>query len=423
MDANSAFLSWSAAYRVYILGEKQDLRTVPSVVGGDEKSRHGIVLAKSLPAKRYGIQTGEALVTARQKCPGLMVIPPDYGLYVAASRAFIGILREYSDRVIQYSIDEAWAEFDGYERLYGPMTAFAEELREEIGRRLGFTVNIGISTNRLLAKMAGEFRKPDRVHTLYPEELPEKLWPLPVEELFFVGRATAKKLHTLGIHTIGELAAADEELLKAHLKKQGEVIRQYARGEDLQPYIFAHPANKGYGDGMTAPVDVMDWEYARQILLSLCETLGTRLRADGVQVSQLRVSVTTNGFERSGCQRQLAAPTDVTEELWKEACGLLQKLWRTRTPLRQLCVHGGRVQREAGRQQGLFDQAVFDRYAGADRAVDGLRHRYGETAVFRASFLQNRLPVLGGGLARERRTGVTAGILLEKEWRPPEQAE
>ena len=210
VDANSAFLSWSASYRVNVLGEKTDLRSVPSIVGGDQKKRHGIVLAKSTPAKKYGIHTGEAIVTARRKCPELAVIPPDYGLYVNASRAFIGKLKQYCDNVIQYSIDEAWCVLEGFENLYGrgQMKSFACRLKDEIREELGFTVNIGISTNFLLSKMAGDFSKPDKVHTLFPDEIPQKMWPLPVSDLFFVGRATTSKLHRLGIFTIGEIGRA-----------------------------------------------------------------------------------------------------------------------------------------------------------------------------------------------------------------------
>lgn len=213
IDANSAFLSWSAAYRVSVLGETTDLRDIPSIVGGDQEKRHGIVLAKSVPAKQYGIQTGEAIVTAMQKCPNLVVVPPDYGLYVNASRAFINILKRYSDNVIQYSIDEAWTIFDGFEDLYGKgqMVKFAHDLKDEIKEELGFTVNIGISNNFLLSKMAGDFSKPDKVHTLFPEEIVKKMWILPVSELFFVGRATIRKLFSLGIKTIGDLALADEK--------------------------------------------------------------------------------------------------------------------------------------------------------------------------------------------------------------------
>lgn len=323
IDANSAFLSWTAAYRVNILGEQEDLRNIPSIIGGDQEKRHGIVLAKSTPAKKYGIQTGEAIVTAQQKCPGLVVVPPDYGLYVKASRAFINKLKQYSDNVIQYSIDEAWCVLDGFEDLYGrgQMKNFAYHLKNEIRDELGFTVNIGISTNFLLSKMAGDFSKPDKVHTLFPDEIQKKMWPLPVSELFFVGRATTAKLHRLGIYTIGDLAKADDDLIRAHLKLPGRIVQGYARGGDLEPYMYTHESNKGYGN----------------------------------------------------------------------------------------------MQADAGRQYNLFDMEKYDRLETLNRTVDGIRKRYGEDAVFRASFLKSNVGHMSGGLDKERRSGVTLGIDVEHE--------
>ena len=417
VDANSAFLSWSAAYKVNILGETTDLRTIPSIVGGDQEKRHGIVLAKSTPAKKYNIQTGEAIVTALQKCPHLVVVPPDYGLYVNASRAFINVLKKYSDQVIQYSIDEAWAIFDGFETLYGKgqMVKFAYDLKEEIKETLGFTVNIGISTNFLLSKMAGDFSKPDKVHTLFPEEIESKMWPLPVSELFFVGRATTKKLFSLGIKTIGDLANANEEMIKAHLKTPGMIIRDYARGGDLQPYMFTHDANKGYGNSLTAPQDITTVAYARHLLLSLCETVGARLRTDGVKVSVVSVHITTFEFAYSNKQMQLLSPTDVTEEIFINACKVFDKLWDKHTPIRQIGVHTGKVASDTGRQYNLFDMQRFDRLETLNRTIDQIRSRFGEDAVMRACFLEGNVTHMSGGLDKERRSGVTIGIDVENE--------
>lgn len=412
IDANSAFLSWSAAYRVRVLGEKTDLRLIPSIVGGDQEKRHGIVLAKSIPAKKYGIQTGEAIVTAKQKYPELVIVPPDYGLYVSASRAFIAKLKQYTDQVIQYSIDEAWAVFDGCEKLYGQgqMVSFAHDLKNEIKEELGFTVNIGISTNFLLSKMAGDFSKPDRVHTLFPEEIEKKMWPLPVSELFFVGKATAAKLHKLGIWTIGELACADEEMIRAHLKTPGRIIQGYARGEDLQPYLFTHEANKGYGNSLTAPVDVVTEEYAKHLMLSLCETVGMRLRNDQVKISVVSVQITTCEFQCFNRQMQLLTPTDVTEEIYAAACKVFQRLWDGRVPVRQIGVHTSKVEQNTGRQYNLFDMQKYDRLETLNRTVDKIRGKYGEDAVFRACFLKSNVAHMSGGLDKERRSGVTLGI-------------
>ena len=232
VDVNSAFLSWEAVYRIRELGAKKDLRDELCAVGGDRQARRGIILAKSQSAKGYGVRTGESILEAKRKCPDLKLVPANYHLYRQSSEAFIKILKEYSPEMEQYSIDEAFMNMTGMEKLFGPPREAAERIRERIFRELGFTVNIGISTNKLLAKMASDFKKPNLVHTLFPEEIPEKMWPLPVRELFFVGRSTEASLKRLGIRTIGDLAKTDPELLKYHLKKHGEVIWNFANGRD-----------------------------------------------------------------------------------------------------------------------------------------------------------------------------------------------
>lgn len=417
VDVNSAFLAWTAAYRVEVLGEKEDIRLIPSIVGGDQEKRHGIVLAKSTPAKKYGIQTGEPVVSAQRKCPGLVIVPPDYGLYVKSSRAFMKILKEYSDNVIQYSIDEAWVVFEGFEKLYGrgQMVNMAYELKDRIRDELGFTVNVGISQNFLLSKMAGDFSKPDKVHTLFPEEIRQKMWPLPVSDLFLAGRATVEKLHKVGIRTIGELAQADEGMIRSLLKKHGQTIQGFARGGDLEPGMVSHEANKGYGNSMTAPVDVVTEEYAKHLLLSLSETVGTRLRADGVMVSVVSVHLTTCEFQRMNKQMQLDSPTNITEEIYGAACQVFDRLWDKKTPVRQLGVHTSKVQENVGRQYSIFDLEKSDKLEKLDKAVDRVREKYGEDAIFRASFLKGNVSHMSGGLNRERRSGVTLGIDVEGE--------
>ena len=219
VDANSAFLSWTAVYRLKVLGEKEDLREVPSVIAGDKESRHSIILAKSVPAKKFGIQTGEPLFQALEKCPGLRIEAPDYALYVEASRHFVQVLRQFSPYVEQYSIDEAWVDMTGTERLWGSPRLAAEQMRKRIWDELGFTVNVGISSNKLLAKMAGDLEKPNKVHTLFPEEMESKMWPLPVRDLFLVGPATERKLKLYGIYTIGDLAKAVQLEVEVQLER------------------------------------------------------------------------------------------------------------------------------------------------------------------------------------------------------------
>lgn len=304
IDVNSAFLSWEAVYRLYHKGGNLDLREVPSAVGGDVSLRHGIILAKSIPAKDCGIKTGETILEAKRKCPNLVLVPPNYSLYEQCSAAFMDILREFSDVVEQYSIDESFVDMTTACHLFGTPEEAAEQMKNRIRDELGFTVNVGVSSNKLLAKMASDFRKPDRVHTLYPEEIRQKMWPLPVSELFFVGRATTKKLFSMGIKTIGELAAADPAWLKSVLKKHGEVIWGFANGVDLSPVLDAPAPNKGYGNSTTLPRDVTSREEADRALLALSETVATRLCADQVQARWCPVgsgTVTCHMFPTRKC--------------------------------------------------------------------------------------------------------------------------
>lgn len=405
IDVNSAFLSWSALERLRRDPECQDLRCVPSAVGGDEEARHGVVLAKSTPTKKYGVTTGEPLAAAKRKCPNLIVIQPDFKVYVEQSNRLRALLGKYTDSVIPYSIDEAWAEFEGFGRLYGDPEKFANRLREEIKQTLGFTVNIGISTNRLLAKLAGDFKKPDLVHTLFPEEIPKKLWPLPVGNLLFVGHAAQDKLKSLGIYTIGDLAHADPGMLRAHMKKHGEAIWNYAWGREVDDMFDAQEENKGCGNSVTTPVDVTNTAYAKQILLSLCETVGIRLRADKRKAGGVSVGMRTSSFENSSRQMQLDSATDVTEEIYEAACALLMRMWDGHKPLRLLSVTATRLTSEEYRQYSLFDAVDYEKLEKANRAIDSIRARFGEDSVMRASFLKSGVSPTSGGLNKEKRSG------------------
>lgn len=326
IDVNSAFLSWEAVYRLHHKGGVVDLREIPSAVGGDMEMRHGIILAKSIPAKKYKVTTGETILEAQRKCPNLVLVPPNYNLYEKCSRAFMEILREYSDLVEQYSIDEAFLDMSSSYHLFGTPEETAEQIKNRIREELGFTVNVGISVNKLLAKMASDFQKPDRVHTLYPEEIPVKMWPLPVSDLFFVGRATTKKLLTLGITTIGELAQADPVWLRKILKKQGEIVWAFANGMDESPVLNEAPANKGYGNSTTTPFDVRDYDTAKKVLLGLSETVGSRLRADNVEIEVVTVGIRYSDLSYISHQKKLLNSTNLTIKIYETACGLFQEL-------------------------------------------------------------------------------------------------
>lgn len=390
IDVNSAFLSWEATYRVRQLGEKTDLRDIPSAVGGDISKRHGIILAKSIPAKKYNIHTGEPVVDALRKCPRLVLVPPNFEVYQKSSQAFMEILRKYSDKVEQYSIDEAFMDMTGTERLFGAPVEAANRIREEIYQTLGFTVNVGISTNKLLAKMASDFRKPNLVHTLFPDEIEKKMWPLPVRDLFFVGRASEKKLQSLGIRTIGELAKADVNLLKTVLKKHGEVIWNFANGRDVS-MLEAEPVdNKGYGNSTTLSFDVTDAQTAKMVLLSLTETVGRRLRKDNARIEVVAVTIRYHDFTEVSHQMALHTATNITNEIYDTACRLFDELWDG-TPIRLLGVSTSKATKEAAnRQLSLFDHTDYEKLEKLDKAIDSIREKYGVDAVQRASVIRQQ---------------------------------
>ena len=416
VDANSAFLSWTAAYKVKVLGEKVDLRQIPSVVAGDKASRHSIILAKSVPAKKYGIQTGEPLFQAMEKCPDLVVVPPDYSLYVEASRHFVEMLRQFSPNVEQYSIDEAWVDMTGTQRLFGPPRLAAEKMRQRINEELGFTVNIGISTNKLLAKMAGDFEKPNKVHTLFPEEMKAKMWPLPVRDLFLVGAATEAKLNRLGIYTIGDLAATELSILRKRLGKHGETIWHFANGRNADAVTPEPEENKGYGNSTTTAKDVCTREAAHQVLLSLCETVAARMRKDGKCGSCVCVHLRTHEFKHASHQSMLDGATNITGELFRAACRIFDEAWDRQTPLRQLGVQVTRLSSEPYQQYDLFSGMTpvqFERKLRLDETVDALRDKFGEDIIRRAKFADDAEHHMAGGLDKARRTGVTKPVPKE----------
>lgn len=387
IDVNSAFLSWEASYRLEQDPDAPDIRTFPSVIGGNEAMRHGIVLAKSPSAKRYGICTGEPLAQARRKCPNLQVYSPHFDLYVERSNQFMELLRRYAPSVETYSIDEAFCDMSGTTSLYGNPVDFAYKLKDMIYEELHFTVNIGISTNRILAKMASDFEKPNRVHTLFPDEIAAKLWPLPIEDLFFAGKSSAQKLRSLGITTIGELARSDHDMIVSILKSHGDTLWNYANGIESTPLTRHEVSNKGYGNSLTIHYDVTDSDTAKHVLLSLCETVGARLRAAGAYISVVQIQITDNEFHNTCHQTTLPSSTNVTEKIYECACQLFDAAWN-HTPIRLLGVYTSKATSENYEQYNLFDMARNEKLAKLNSAVDKIRDRYGEDSIKRACFVE-----------------------------------
>lgn len=387
VDVNSAFLSWEAVSRLE-QGEELDLREIPSAVAGDKNKRHGVILAKSIPAKKYGVRTGEPLVDALKKCPNLTLVPPHHLMYEEYSAQFIRILNDFSPCVEQCSIDEAYCDMTGMQTLFGPPLEAAHKLKDRVKKELGFTVNVGISTNRLLAKMASDFQKPDLVHTLYPEEIQDKMWILPVSELFFVGNSTVRILNTLGIYTIGDLAKTDINILRAHLKKHGELIHSFANGIDTSVISQEEQRNKGYSNSTTISFDVEDESTAKMILLSLAENVAARLRKDDMIANVISVEICDVDFKRSSHQMTLLSPTHNTDAIHKAACTLFDELWDG-TPIRLLGIQSTKVVSDSSeRQMNLFSFETDEKKEKLDQAIDQIRNRFGSSAVQRASLVK-----------------------------------
>lgn len=387
IDVNSAFLSWESVYRLTEDPDALDLRTIPSAVGGDASSRHGIVLAKSTPAKKYNITTGEPLVQALRKCPSLLVVPSRFDVYIHYSSLLMNLLSDYTPDIEKFSIDEAFLDMTSTIHLFGDPLTVANQIRERVHRELGFTVNIGIAPNKLLAKMASDFRKPDMCHTLFQHEIPNKMWPLPIRELFFVGHSAQKKLEGIGIKTIGQLAAYDAELLKPILgEKYAVLIHGYACGVDPSPVAEREPLNKGYGNSTTLSRDVDDFDTAFTVLLSLSETVGARLRADHVLCDCITVEIKDWDFHVQSHQMTLNSPTDSTTVIYDNACHLLREFW-DRTPLRLIGVRASKISDDSFCQMSLFESETTRKMKEMEKAVDQIRSKFGTDSVKRASFL------------------------------------
>lgn len=388
IDVNSAFLSWEAVDRLKKGDESTvDIRNIPSAIGGDVAKRHGIVLAKSIPAKKYGIVTGESISEALKKCPSLFITPPNHKLYQKYSEAFIKILEDYSPDIEQFSVDEAFIDVTGTRRLFGEPVALAHTIKDRIRDELGFTVNIGISDVKLLAKMASDFKKPDMIHTLYFEEIEQKMWPLPVEDLFYVGKSTKDKLYTMGIRTIGELANTDKKILVANLKSHGELIWNIANGIDISNLHSKTDKNKGYGNSTTVAVDITESESARIVLLSLCETVAKRLRADKVKGELITVTIKDNNFQSYSHQKQIDYATNSTSDIFEYAMEIFNEMWEG-TPIRLLGVSAGKLQTpDQAVQLSLFDDDIHIKREACDVAIDKIREKFGKDAIKRATYL------------------------------------
>ncbi len=383
VDVNNAFLSWLAVYKLKN-GEQVDIREQVAVIGGDETKRSGIVLAKSSKAKQFGIVTGETLYSARQKCRNLQVYPGDYKIYREYSNKLYNLLLEYTDKIERYSIDECFLDMTNY--LMGDkLINKANEINKRVKKELGFTVNVGVAHNKLLAKMASDFTKPDRVHTLYEEEIPQKMWNLPISELFMIGKRTVPKLYNMGIKTIGQLAKSDEKLLIKKFGKFGKVMWEYANGIDESEVNYLPEKPKSIGNSVTLPIDVSDISQLEEVIVALSEQVSYRLRKEDLLATVVNVQLRTKNFEDFSHQAKLDCATSSTKEILKNAKYLLREMYKTGMLIRLVGVRvDGLVEKEQ-LQLSLFGNTEDSKkQQKLDSVLDGLNEKYGYNFVKRA---------------------------------------
>lgn len=392
IDVNSAFLSWEAAKRVK--NGEADIRLIPSAIGGDRDKRTGVILAKSIPAKKFGIKTGEPIGMALRKCPDLYLAKPDFRLYVKCSKAFMDICREYTPVVEKYSIDECFLDMTGTNMLYPDPIAAAYEIKDRIYRELGFTVNVGIGPCKILAKMASDFEKPNKVHTLFYDEVPKKMWSLPVGELFSIGHSTADKLECAGIKTIGDLAMLDLTSVQSLIgDKIGKQIHDYANGIDPSPVLEEPEEAKGYSISTTLEEDVVTAEEANKILLALADSVSARMRADNKKAFCVGVTIRGNNFKNHSHQHTLDEATDITTEIYNVSKKLFSELWDKKTPLRLLGISLTQITDEDNTQLSFFPTETKEKERRLDKAMDSIRSRFGSETVVRASNYNSDLNV------------------------------
>lgn len=373
---------------------RPELRGKPVVVGGDEEARHGIVLAKNLIAKRAGVKTAMALWEARKACPGLVVVPPDYRLYMDVSRRAREIYYDYTDRVEPFGPDEAWLDVTGTRRCLGLSPAeIAREVSERMVAELGISVSVGVSWNKIFAKFGSDYKKPDAVTVITRENYREVVWQAPVRDLLYVGPATERKLHSSGIDTIGQLACASDELLRNRLGKMGFVLRGFARGQDateVKPYdrdaADVMREIKSYGNGLTAPRDICDPQSAKAYVWMLAESVAQRMREGRARARTVSVGArAADDLCTRSRQCKLPVATDVTLEVARAAWGLLRELEPLDAchPLRGIHVRASDLEpADADLQASLFDPLPRrTEMRELDASVDDLRRRYGNKCV------------------------------------------
>lgn len=382
VDVNNAFLSWTAV-EMLKQGYQIDIREIPAIIGGDETKRAGIVLAKSMKAKECGIKTAETIYQARIKCPNIKIFPANHKIYRKYSEALYNLLLQYTDKIERFSIDECFLDMTEY-LMKNNLLNKAKEISKRIKEELKFTVNIGVANNKLLAKMASDFTKPDKIHTLYKEEIPKKMWPLPVSELFMLGRQTVPKLYNMQIKTIGDLAHTDKKILEKKFGKHGTIMWEYANGIDNSEVKYKEEKPKAIGNSITLPQNISNIKKLEEILLALAEQVTYRLRKYGMRATTVNVQLRTNEFKDTSHQGKLSNETSSTKEIFNKAKELLEQMQKNDTPIRLIGLRVDGLTDENERQISLFGNKENEKQEKLDKTIDELKEKYGYNSITRA---------------------------------------
>ena len=380
IDVNNAFLSWTAV-EFLKNGAKEDIRLIPAVIGGEESTRHGIVLAKSNIAKQFGIKTGETIYQAKKKCPQLRIFPTKYNLYEQYSNTLFNLLLTYTNKIERFSIDECFIDCSDFIKSKQDFLKIATEISQKIKTELLFTVNIGLSDNKILAKMASDFEKPNKIHTLYKEEIQDKIWHFPIEELFMVGKKSAEKLRSIGITKIGELATSNPKMISKRFGKFGTMIWENANGINNDEVIYKEEIPKSIGNSVTLPKDCVDINELNKIILLLSEKVGYRIRKYGLKASTIGIQIKTNEFFKYSHQKTLNKPTSNTQEIYNISKELLEKLYKNQ-PIRLVGVKLDNLINKEFNQISIFEQTVKkEKNLKIDSVIDNIKDKYGYDSI------------------------------------------
>ena len=384
VDVNNAFLSWTAV-EMLKNGSKIDIRTIPSIIGGDESKRSGIVLAKSPIAKKFGIVTGEPIYFAKKKCNNLSIYPCDFDLFYKSSDNLYNLFLEYTDKIERFSIDECFLDMTGY-LMNRRLEDVAYEIKNRVQEQFGFTVNVGVSNNKLLAKMASDFEKPNKVHTLYEYEIEDKMWQLPVSELFMLGKKTVPKLYNLRIKTIGDLAKTDKEFLIKRFGKHGKIMWEYANGIDESEVINKPEDPKSIGNSVTLPIDYTNADEILKVIIALAEQVTFRLRKYNLLANTVRVQLRTKDFVDYSHQKKLAYPTSSTKEVINLAKTILYSMYKNE-PIRLIGLSVDNLETKEEIQLSFFSN-IDQKQEKLDIVLDSLKSKFGYTSIKRAGELE-----------------------------------